>query len=261
MKYMNLYLLYLKYNFKVLSIYNFSFLIGSFSFILSSFGLLLSIFILFNVTDEIGGFSLYEMIFLYGFVSLSRAIWNFTMMNTINISEYVRNGEIDLFLIRPVNTYFHIINKKMDLESIGEIFYSIIIVIISVISMKISINIWSIPLFILLLISSVLCYGAIHLAANSLSFWIINVNALNYVLWRMDELTRYPINIYGKIIQLTITIIPFSFIGYYPSIILLGLTNQKSIIILSILIGPISFYIAYKYVWELGLKNHTSTGS
>ncbi|MGG4178632.1 ABC-2 family transporter protein [Virgibacillus pantothenticus] len=261
MKYLRLYGTYFKYNFKSLYIYKFDFFIGNISFVLSSLALLATIFIIFNITDSIGGFNQEEIVFLYAFVSLARALWNFFLINTINIGSYIKSGKLDLLLIRPVNPLFQLVNERMDFESIGEIIYSIILLVITISFLDVSVNLIFLIKFILFTISSVLCYGAIHLAANSLSFWLVDVSSLNYILWRFDELTRYPINIYSKLIRILMIIIPFAFIGFYPTVLLLGLNSNFTLMVISILIGPFTFILVYIFVWKFGLLKYTSTGS
>src|SRR5690625_6020653 len=72
------------------------------------------------------------MVFLYGFVSLARALWNFFLFNTINIGSYIKSGQLDLILIRPVNPLFQLISEKMDFESIGELIYSIVLLVVTI---------------------------------------------------------------------------------------------------------------------------------
>jgi len=261
MKYLKLYWNYFKYNFKSIYIYKLDFFIGNISFVISSLALLATIFIIFNVTDSIGEFNVKEMVFLYGFVSLARALWNFFLFNTINIGSYIKSGQLDLILIRPVNPLFQLISEKMDFESIGELIYSIVLLVVTINFMDLNITIAFIIKFILLTVSSVLCYGAIHLFTNSLSFWLIDVSSINYLLWRFDELTRYPVNIYSKLIRALLVIIPFAFIGYYPTTLLLEFNTNFSLLLVSMLIGPILFILVYKYAWKFGLLKYTSTGS
>src|SRR5690625_3218938 len=139
MKYLKLYWNYFKYNFKSIYIYKLDFFIGNISFVISSLALLATIFIIFNVTDSIGEFNVKEMVFLYGFVSLARALWNFFLFNTINIGSYIKSGQLDLILIRTVNTLFILISEKKDIEIIVLLKYSIFLLLLLIYLFKLNI--------------------------------------------------------------------------------------------------------------------------
>src|SRR5699024_1535102 len=70
---------------------------------------LIPVFLLYSFTDEINGWSRGEVIALGGIYQVSMALlWFGIEPNMERISQYVREGELDLILIRPVSRLFYV---------------------------------------------------------------------------------------------------------------------------------------------------------
>ncbi|MET1026179.1 MAG: ABC-2 family transporter protein, partial [Dongiaceae bacterium] len=68
---------------------------------------ILTLVAMFGQTDEVGGWTLPQMIGLFGVTLILEGLidsWLYPSLNAI--SEYVRQGELDLLLVRPVNSQF-----------------------------------------------------------------------------------------------------------------------------------------------------------
>lgn len=261
MKYtINLYLIYIKYALKSLWVYKADFLIGSIGFIISNGALFFSLLIIYTFVDEIGGWNFNEIMLLYGFVTLSKSLWDTFMMNTMEIGTKIKDGTLDIILLRPINPLFQIVSEKLDPDTIGEVLFGIVLVSYAIFSLEIF-SFLKIGLLLLLLVTSVLVFAAIHLFINSISFWTIDIEGLNNVIWQLDDLATYPLTIFPKWLKTIITIIPFAFVGYYPLGFFLGKDEiNLAFGIFIVLSGPIFFFLAYRF-WLLGLSRYSSTGS
>jgi len=178
----------------------------------------------------------------------------------MTLGNKIKTGAFDEYLFRPVNTLFQLLSEKIDPDTIGEVFFSSMLFVYCLIELDLF-SVGRVFLLIILMISSVLCFAAIHLTVNTITFWTIENSSLNFIIWRLDELTMYPFSIYPRNLQYLLTIIPFGFVGYYPLTILL--TKKDGLDMLQFIApfaGIISFTLAYLF-WRKGLKNYQSTGS
>ncbi|TKI72684.1 hypothetical protein FC756_01075 [Lysinibacillus mangiferihumi] len=260
MKIFNLYGAYIWLSLKSLWVYRTDFIVGSIGFLLSNSALFFSILIIFTFIKELGGWSLNEVILLYSFVTLSRALWNTFMFNIMSLGEKIKTGNLDVLLLRPVNPLFQIFTEKFDPDTIGEIFFSLVIFNYSLIVLEL-VNFCNILKIAFLLISSILTFAAIHLVVHSLCFWFINNDGLSTIIWQLDDLTTYPMSVFPKWLKTIVIIVPFAFVGYYPMAFLLDKSSNNFMLnILSLIGGPIFFFLSYRF-WLLGLSKYQSTGS
>ncbi|MFP7287128.1 ABC-2 family transporter protein [Shouchella clausii] len=261
LKYLRLYVTFLRFNFKALLSYRVDFIVGSFGFFVSTSALLLTLLVIFSLVDEIGGWSQNEIILLFAFTGLSRALWNFFMFNTLFIGTKIKDGSLDMLLLRPLNPFFLLITEKIDPDTIGEIVFHSVLLLVSLYLLD-TLHLSTLFWVIILIISSTLCFAAVHLIVNTLTFWIIENSALSFIVWRMDELITYPLNIYPLWLQNLLTVIPFGFVGYYPVQFLIAdqLETLSVVSLLSPIAGPVMFYLAYLF-WKRGLQSYQSTGS
>ncbi|WP_322924567.1 ABC transporter permease [Paenibacillus campi] len=233
---------------------------GSIGFILSSIATLLFLFAIYGVVGGIGEWTQLEAIFLFSFVSLSRAIWSTFMFNMTSIGNKVKSGTLDKYLFRPINPLFQILSEKLDPDTIGEILFSIVLLVYCLTKLNL-LNIGFIILIVIFLLSSVICLSAIHLIINTFSFWIIDNTALNFIIWRLDELAIYPFDVYPNWLRYLLTLIPFGFVGYYPLNFLLHKSSEFYMLsMFSPLISLLFFWCSYLF-WKKGLSNYQSTGS
>ncbi|HEM3661708.1 TPA: ABC-2 family transporter protein [Streptococcus suis] len=220
----------------------------------------ISIYVLKVFLDNLSnfpGWSTNELVLLFGFVTMARAGWNFIFINTLFIGDYVREGTFDVLLLRPVNTLLLIIFSKIDLESIGEFCIGLIIFWMALLTEFETLSAWFILKIILLLIGSILCYAAIHLFVNSLTFFIKDVYSINFIVWRLDETTRYPNSIYPSWLSILLWFIPYAFIGYFP---LMSITKSLPLLadLGTISAGYIIFLLVYKIVWKFSISRYHS---
>ncbi|MFJ7890447.1 ABC transporter permease [Lysinibacillus xylanilyticus] len=260
MKTINLYRAYIWLSVKSLWVYRTDFIVGSVGFLLSNSALFFSILIMFTFIEELGGWNLNEVILLYSFVTLSRALWNTFMFNIMSLGEKIKTGKLDILLLRPVNPLLQLLTEKFDPDTIGEVFFSLVIFIYSLIVLDL-VHFYNILLILLLLISSILTFAAIHLIVHSLCFWLINNDGLSTIIWQLDDLTTYPMSVFPRWLKAIVIIVPFAFVGYYPMAFLLDKSSNNFILnLLSIIGGPIFFFLSYRF-WLLGLTKYQSTGS
>ncbi len=108
--------------------------------------------------------------------------------------------------------------------------------------------------------------AALFLIASIPVFWLVQGEGLRGILFGdMRSLSEYPMSIYGKSIQVVLTVVlPYAFVSFYPAQYFLG-KNDVSIFhpalqFLSPLVAAVLFAAAYAF-WGLGIAHYKSTGS
>ena len=138
---------------------------------------------------------------------------------------------------------------------------SIIVIIIAIVKLNISWNIFKVITLILMLLSSVtIFFGIFVLTASYCFITVQGLEVKNLFTDGGKYLAEYPIKIYSKSIIIFFTfVIPYGFINYYPLLYVIGRTN--SIIYMFSPLVVVIFLIPCLLAFKIGLKHYSSTGS
>lgn len=260
-RYLELYWLFLKQRFKILLEYRMNFLIGASSTVAEQAGGLLTIWVVMSQIPNLQGWSLYQVMFIYGMVVLAKSINHMFADNLWVIGQqYIRSGGFDRFLVRPINPLFHLLADRFCHDGIGNFLVGLSLVVISIRALGIVVT----PLLALYLVIAVLSGGIIFIALNLITctsaFWIIESVPVTRMVFEMHEFAKFPLTIYQRSIGLLLTwVIPYGFASFYPAAFLMG----KDVGIytwLGPLVAAVLLLIAYR-VWLFGLLHYAGTGS
>ncbi len=80
-------------------------------------------------------------------------------------------------------------------------------------------------------------------------------------MWNLQNYGRYPVTMYNKIMKILLTwLIPFAFVGFYPSAYFLDRANWGVFAWLTPVMGAV-FLGAGVTVWNIGVKRYRGAGS
>lgn len=262
MHYIKLYLAFFKMDIRRVAMYRLNLIVGNFGYLLDSIATIFSVMMILNISNTIEGWSAYEIIFLFAFTLAAMSIWEFFFVTTLEIPLLILEGELDIFLVRPINPLFQFIIFELDEEAIFEMIFSFGLLIFSIIMLGIPLDLFFWVKLILLLISSVIVLEAIYLAICSACFWMVSNSGLMQIIWEFYKMGQYPLTIYPTVFKILLTVIPFGFIGFYPTNLILNGNDYPLYITLGIfLAGPAFFSLVYYLLWKRGLKRYTGSGS
>lgn len=256
----SLYFSFLKISLKEILIYRVDCIVGIFSQLIVQFVSLIFIFVVFQNTENIAGWDFKQILLLFGVTRISIGISGYCFDALYDIGpKYIRNGDFDKILLRPVHPLVSIIGDSREFVSIADVFIGLAITICMLIQLSIPITAILIIKIIFFSIVGALIIGAINTIFSISSFWTYRSNEVIWSFYRMYTFTEYPVSIYNKFIRILITIIlPFAFVAYYPTMAYLGFNTYM--IYLSPVVAIILWIIAVK-LWNLALNKYRSTGN
>ncbi len=259
-RYAGMYRLFLAQHFKTLLEYRVNFAIGAASTIIMQTAGLLTIWVVMSQIPSLNGWSLSEVLLIYGLLTLCRSIEHTFADNLWTIGRYVRQGTFDRLLVRPLDPLFQLIADRFNQDGVGNFLVGLVITLYALSTLNIG---WT-PLKILYLPIAVASGTGIFLALNLLTcvsaFWLIDSTPVTRAVHDMHQFARYPLSIYPRAIGIFLTwLIPYGFASFYPANYILG----RDLGIVPWLAPPIALIlcvIAYR-IWRFGLRHYTSTGS
>jgi len=261
MYYVSLFWYYLKQYFKSRMEYRTDLLNGIFSDLIFQTTNLVFILVVFQQTTLLKGWDKYEILFIYGFFLIPYAIFG-TFFNLWNFQDkYIIKGEMDRVLTRPAHNLFQVMLETMDPPSLLGAITGLIIMGFAAFNMGMEIS-WYDPLiFIGLVFSAVLIYGGVYTAIAAIGFFSDSKTGITPMIWNIQNYGRYPVNIYNKVIRFVLTwVLPFAFVGVYPSSYFLQREEYTLYLYLTPLMGIVFFTIGI-IVWNIGVRNYRGAGS
>lgn len=256
----SLYLSFLKISLKEILIYRIDCIAGILSQLVVQAVSLIFIFIVFQSTENIAGWNFEQILLLYGVTRIAIGIQGYCFDGLYDIGpKYIRNGEFDKILLRPIHPLISIIGSSREFVALGDFFIGICLTIYMLYKLAIPITVLLIIKILLFSIVGALIVGAILTIFSISSFWTYRSNEVIWSFYRMYTFTEYPINIYNGFIKVLITVIlPFAFVAYYPTMNYLGLNSYM--IYLAPIIAVVLWLIAIK-LWNFALNKYRSTGT
>lgn len=216
---------------------------------------------------SLGGWNIYEMMFLYSLLFLTYGIMIIFFTGLRDFGKTVRNGDFDRFMLRPRGLLFQIIFTNADwFAAAGQGGLGIVLFILSANKVGIEWSVEKVIYYVLAVIGGVLIQGAIFLLLATLNIYLLETNSLKEVFyWNMRKFAGYPVSIFHKAIQICmIYVVPFAFVNYFPAQYLLRKEDMMQYPALFMYLTPVlgicMYALAYGF-WRYSIKFYKSSGN
>ena len=242
------------------------------SFIMQSIGQFLmfgieflAIWTLFDRFHTLMGWTLPEVGFLYGFISIVFSLADAGSKGFEMVPTLIRTGEMDRILLRPLSPLLQIAGVEFTLRRVGRLLQGLVIFIWACHCLAV---VWSLPKIALLLgvgICGIVLFVGIIILQATLCFWTVeSVELGNILTYGGVETAQMPLSIYPIGFQRFFTfVVPLGCISYYPLLLVMGkadpLGSSAWFQLISPLLGIVFFWVALQG-WSVGIKHYTSAG-
>lgn len=241
--------------------YRADFVISNVGMIVSNLVGFVTFYILFRNFPSINGWTMYEMLFLYGFSLVALTPVQCFFDNNWNLRYLVKSGDFIKYCFRPINIFFYFISEVFDVKGLGQLIFGTGTLIFAWSHLAIPVTFATVLQTILFLFAASLFMISIMNFAAATCFWIQNSGYVMVIMFRFKDFAKYPASIFNTFFRIIFTfVIPIAFIAYYPSLVVLRPDSVPLLSWLSPLIGLLFFYLSYKF-WMLGAKRYDGTGS
>ncbi len=225
---------------------------------------LLVVVLIASAVHGIAGWSVYQIVFLFGLSSLSSGLYRVFASEFHGFDKYLVNGEFDSVLTRPAPALVVVSARSVDYEQAGMLVQGLAIVGYAAWRL----HLWQIdgPILLAQILSGWISGGAIWLgiviAFATLGFWTTRIDDLApVVLYGPETAANYPLSIYPRAIQaIFYGILPVAFGGYIPARVILHKGLSPVWLLVSFAVGAATLAGAVGF-WQIGVRRYTSTGS
>lgn len=214
----------------------------------------------------LGGWSLPEIMLLYGMRLTAHGLWTIPFSQLLQIDVAVREAEFDRYLTRPVNPLIQLMTRRMPLTTLGDILGGLIVLGIALGLNDIR---WTVPLalyFVLALVGGALIEVSFQLATSAIAFRLLSTTSLKITIDNLfNSFGNYPIKIFGPVARWGLTVVfPLAFAAYLPASLLLNRAGELWVPAwlawAAPAVGALLFVLAYA-AWRSQLSHYSSSGN
>ena len=241
--------------------YRADFVISNIGMIVSNLVGFVTFYILFQNFPSINGWTMYEMLFLYGFSLIALTPVQCFFDNNWNLRYAVKTGDFIKYCFRPINIFFYYISEVFDVKGLGQLVFGLGTLVYAWSHLAIPVTAATIAQTVLFLLAASLFMISIMNFAAATCFWIQNSGYIMVIMFRFKDFAKYPASIFNSVFRIVFTfVIPIAFIAYYPALVVLRPDSVPLLSWLSPVIGLAFFYLSYRF-WLLGARKYDGTGS
>jgi len=226
--------------------------------IMLSIGLIfLTLEILFLKTKTLGIWNKSEVFLIFGVYQFVSSFVDFFCGDSLSeIPSLVRQGDLDIILLKPLDSQFLISFRETHPGNLYRIFASFVVFSYAASSLSEAIPLGRFLLGALFVGAAILIFYSLLLLIASASFFVLE-ESLSELFENFLSVSKYPTDIFPRGLRILLTVIPIVFLVTIPSSVILG--KFLPVYLLGFPVAGCLFYFSRRCFLN-ALKNYTSAG-
>ncbi|SOD67995.1 ABC-2 type transport system permease protein [Streptomyces zhaozhouensis] len=246
--------------------YRASFLITTLANLAITFLDFVVVLLMFSHVDALGGFGLAEVALLYGSASLALGVADLLLGNVERVGERIRDGSLDVLLVRPVSIFVQVAADRFALRRLGRVIQALGVLGWALPRVDVEWSAGAVALLVMMLVSGSVIFGAVFVLGSSFQFWAQDAAQVqNAFTYGGGVLLQYPPTIFPRELVRGVTfVLPLAFVNWLPALRLLGRDDPLGlpgwVDFLSPLVALVLSGLT-ALVWRSAVRSYRSTGS
>lgn len=226
----------------------------------------LTILLMFSHVDELGGYSLAEIAFLYGAASTAFGLTDLVLGSMDRLGRRVRDGTLDTLLVRPVPVLVQIAADRFALRRLGRIIQGGLILGYGLVHVDVDWTAGKAALIPLMLLSGAGIFASVFVTGAAFQFLALDAAEVQSAFtYGGNTLLQYPPTVFAKDLVRAVTfVIPLAFVNWLPALYVLGrpypLDLPEWLAFTPPLVAVACCALA-ALAWRMGIRSYRSTGS
>ena len=248
--------------------YRLPFLLELFTTALVSATGFLSLALVLQRFENMGGWTIGEVAFLFGMVELAFGVMDmvFSGFDPQRFGSEVRLGNFDRLLLRPVSVTLQVLGSEFVVRRLGRVLQGALILMVAMTLVDIHWTPVKVIFLPVVLLSMVAFFGGFFITGATITFWTVeSIEAINVFTYGGSEMMAYPMHIYQDWMRRFFTyIVPAIFLNYYPTLYILDKPDPFHMPTLAPFLAPLAgfgFLGVGLLFWRFGIRSYQSTGS
>ncbi|SEH03224.1 ABC-2 type transport system permease protein [Nonomuraea solani] len=222
------------------------------------------ILVIFANTTTLAGFTRDEVLFLYGAAGLAFTLCDTFVSNLDRVSQHIKAGTLDTFLIRPVSAWVQLAADRFNANRIGRILQAGIVLGYAMTALDLDWRrLWMVPVMVA---TGIVIFTSLWTLAGAVQFVLVDAPEVTSAFtYGSHQLSQYPLGIYARDMVAGVTyVLPLAFINWQPGLYVLGRDDPFGTPEFLRFLGPAAALVLAllaALAWRQALRHYRSTGS
>jgi ABC-2 type transport system permease protein len=215
----------------------------------------------FHSRTEVTGWDASAMLIVIAYFTAVRAILEGVVSPSIvNLVERIRSGAFDYVLLKPVDAQIMISASRYEPWKIFDLLGAVALAVYAFVRRGHSPSLGEVALGLALLVTGVLAMYALWIAIASLSFFVVRLDNLVYLMGAIFDSARWPVQVFRGAWRIVFTfVIPVAVMTTFPAMALLGTLDARTA--LATVAGAFAMVLISRMIWRAAIRNYTSASS
>ncbi len=223
---------------------------------------LMYVIVVYRAGSSVNGMTPDEVLVFVGtFVIVTGFYAGLFMLNNFALSEHIRTGTLDFFIVKPVSLQFMATLRRSDFALfLTDTLAGVIMVAIGWSRLSIPLNILNLLGFAGYMLSGVIVGYSLFLFPILFSFWFVKSSAIAGVVDSLWDFNNVPMGVYSKLIQrIGVFVIPIFVVTNFPAMFVLG--KMDALYAIWGIVAPVVCLVVTRLFWNVAVKRYSSASS
>jgi ABC-2 type transport system permease protein len=218
--------------------------------------------VLYLHTESIAGWSKWQVVFLIGTSHFIQQIFQaFFLINCTHLSELVRTGKLDFFLVLPVNTRFVVSVRQLDLGAFVNAATAVAVMGYAAGKLSLSPSVAQAAGFVMLCLAGVWIHYSLMFLLASISFWTVQAQGIVWAYYSLFNIARLPDAAFQGLFKVVFTFaVPMLLVANVPAKWMVETLGTPWEMLLLLAMSFVCFALS-EAGWRLSLRRYTSASS
>ncbi|MFD3483333.1 ABC transporter permease [Streptomyces sp. NPDC058665] len=225
-----------------------------------------TILLMFSHVDQLGGYSLPEVAFLYGAAGAAFGLADLAFGSMDRLGRRVRDGTLDTLLVRPAPVLAQVAADRFALRRLGRIVQGLLVLGYALTTLDIAWTPLKVAMVPMMILSGAVIFASVFVAGGAFQFWAQDAAEVqNSFTYGGTTLLQYPPTVFAKDLVRGVTfVVPLAFVNWMPALYVmdrddpLGLPDWAAFLPPVVAVGCCALA---GLAWRVGLRAYRSTGS
>jgi len=218
--------------------------------------------VIYSQTDQIGSWTEWQMVLLVGASNFIQQLYQAIFLtNCTNLSELVRTGKMDFFLLLPVNTRFLVSLRVVDLGAFVNALFALCVMTFAAVKLNLHPTFGQFAGFAALCVVGILIHYSLMFILASICFWTVRAQGIVWGYYNLFNIARIPDEAFRGAFKAVFTfVLPVLLVSNVPTRVLADKISSPSAWLLLVGVGVFWAGIS-EWFWRLSLRRYTSASS
>lgn len=222
---------------------------------------LLPLFVLFDERESVAGWDFPSaLVVIAYFTGVKAVLEGIVSPSFVDLVERIRSGSFDYVLLKPVDAQVVMSASRFEPWQVFDLLFALGIIVYAFVERGAPPAPGDVGLGILMFFAGVLAMYSLWIACASLSFWVVRLDNLTFLLSSIYDTARWPVQVFPALWRAVFTfVVPVALMTTYPAMALLGRLELRSV--LAVIGGAVVMLAIARAVWTAAIRNYTSASS